>query len=53
MEKNKIEYKEALKKAQDLGIAETDPILGVEGWETATSILRDLINIHHGFKYIK
>ena len=39
MEKNKIEYKEALKKAQDLGIAETDPTLDVEGWDTATKLL--------------
>lgn len=39
MEKNKIEYKEALKKAQDLGIAETDPRLDVEGWDTATKLL--------------
>ncbi|WZL72928.1 homoserine dehydrogenase [Clostridiaceae bacterium 35-E11] len=32
-------YKEALKKAQDLGIAETDPTLDVEGWDTAAKLL--------------
>ena len=39
MENNKIEYTEALKKAQDLGIAETDPSLDVGGWDTATKLL--------------
>ncbi len=39
MENNKIEYPEALKKAQDLGIAETDPSLDVGGWDTATKLL--------------
>lgn len=39
METNKTEYKEALRKAQELGIAETDPTLDVEGWDTATKLL--------------
>lgn len=39
MEKNKIEYEEALKKAQELGIAEADPTLDVEGWDAATKLL--------------
>ena len=39
MENSKIEYPEALKKAQELGIAETDPTLDVEGWDTATKLL--------------
>jgi len=39
MEKEKVEYKEALEKAQKLGIAETDPTLDVEGWDTATKLL--------------
>lgn len=39
MEKNKITYLEALKKAQQLGIAETNPTLDVEGWDTATKLL--------------
>lgn len=39
METNKVEYVEALKKAQQLGIAETDPTLDVEGWDTAIKLL--------------
>lgn len=39
MENSKIEYSEALKKAQELGIAETDSSLDVEGWDTATKLL--------------
>ncbi|KPK89446.1 homoserine dehydrogenase, partial [bacterium SM23_31] len=30
-----IPYKEALKEAQKMGMAETDPTLDVEGWDTA------------------
>ncbi|MGI6698333.1 MAG: homoserine dehydrogenase [Clostridiales bacterium] len=32
-------YHEALKKAMEMGIAETDPTLDVEGWDTATKLL--------------
>jgi len=39
MEINGVEYKDALKRAQELGIAETDPSLDVEGWDTATKLL--------------
>lgn len=39
MESNHLEYTEALKKAQKMGIAETDPTLDVEGWDTATKLL--------------
>ncbi len=39
MESRGVAYKEALKKAQDLGIAESDPSLDVEGWDTATKLL--------------
>lgn len=39
MEDTKVEYSEALKKAQELGIAETNPSLDVEGWDTATKLL--------------
>ena len=39
MENNEITYLEALKKAQQLGIAETNPTLDVEGWDTATKLL--------------
>lgn len=39
MEKNSLEYSEALKKAQQMGIAETDPTLDIEGWDTATKLL--------------
>lgn len=39
MESEEIEYKEALKRAQKLGIAETDPSLDVEGFDTATKLL--------------
>lgn len=38
MEKAGICYKEALNDAQRLGIAETDPTLDVEGWDTATKL---------------
>lgn len=39
METNKTEYSEALKKAQDIGIAEKNPELDVDGWDTATKLL--------------
>jgi homoserine dehydrogenase len=39
MESEKIEYDEALKKAQELEIAEKDPTLDVEGFDTATKLL--------------
>lgn len=39
MEKNKISYKEALKKAQDIGIAETNPTLDVGGYDTAIKMI--------------
>lgn len=39
METYGVEYKDALKKAQELGIAETDPKLDVGGWDTATKLL--------------
>ncbi len=34
-----VTYDDALKKAMDLGIAETDPTLDVEGWDTAIKLL--------------
>jgi len=39
MANNGVSYKEALAKAQALGIAETDPRLDVEGWDTASKLL--------------
>ncbi len=39
MENNNVSYGEALRKAQELGIAETDPTLDVEGWDTASKLL--------------
>ena len=39
MEDGGVTYQEALKKAQELGIAETDPSLDVEGWDTGTKLL--------------
>jgi homoserine dehydrogenase len=39
MEANKVSYEEALAEAQELGIAETDPRLDVEGWDTASKLL--------------
>lgn len=39
MENTGCTYMEALKKAQQLGIAETDPTLDVEGWDTASKLL--------------
>ncbi len=39
MESKGVEYMEALKMAQKLGIAETNPSLDVDGWDTATKLL--------------
>lgn len=39
MEQSGCTYEQALKKAQDCGIAETDPSLDVEGWDTAGKLL--------------
>lgn len=39
MEDNGVTYLEALKKAQEQGIAETNPSLDVEGWDTASKLL--------------
>lgn len=39
MEKKDINYNEALKIAQELGIAETDPRLDVEGYDTAAKMI--------------
>lgn len=39
MEDHGCEYAEALKEAQDCGIAETNPSLDVEGWDTAGKLL--------------
>jgi homoserine dehydrogenase len=39
MENTGTTYMKALQKAQQLGIAETNPSLDVEGWDTATKLL--------------
>lgn len=39
MEDNGSSYLESLNKAQNQGIAETDPSLDVEGWDTASKLL--------------
>lgn len=39
MEKGKASYDQALLRAQKLRIAETDPYLDVEGWDTAIKLL--------------
>lgn len=39
MEDTGVTYQEALKKAQALGIAETNPAMDVEGWDTASKLL--------------
>lgn len=39
MEHKAVSYLEALKKAQELGIAEFDASLDVEGWDTASKLL--------------
>ena len=39
MENKGITYMKALKKAQMLGIAETNPTLDVEGFDTASKLL--------------
>ena len=39
MEDNSTTYLESLEKAKILGIAETDPSLDVEGWDTASKLL--------------
>lgn len=47
MEDSGQSYESALKKAQECGIAETDPTLDVEGWDTASKLLI-LTNVHMG-----
>ncbi|NLM43516.1 MAG: homoserine dehydrogenase [Clostridiales bacterium] len=47
MEEKAIDYQEALKTAQDLGIAETDPSYDIEGWDTAIKMLI-LVNVLMG-----
>lgn len=49
MEDTGVSYGEALKKAQECGIAETNPTLDVEGWDTATKLLI-LTNVHMGLE---
>ena len=49
MEVNNLSYKDALIKAQDLGIAEVNPNLDVEGYDTAIKILI-LANVLMGSK---
>lgn len=39
MEEHGCEYADALREAQSCGIAETDPTLDVEGWDTAGKLL--------------
>lgn len=39
MENNSITYEEALSKAQELGIAERNPSMDVDGWDTAIKLL--------------
>jgi homoserine dehydrogenase len=39
MEHSAMGYEDALREAQRLGIAETDPSLDVEGWDTASKLL--------------
>lgn len=39
METKGVSYKEALSEAQKLGIAEADPRLDIEGWDTAMKML--------------
>lgn len=39
MEENQVSYEEALKKAQEQGIAETNPSLDVQGYDTASKLL--------------
>lgn len=47
MEDSGCSYQEALKKARDAGIAETNPSLDVEGFDTATKLLI-LAKLHMG-----
>ncbi|HHY77752.1 MAG TPA: homoserine dehydrogenase [Clostridiales bacterium] len=47
MEEKGINYNEALKTAQDLGIAERDPSYDIEGWDTAIKMLI-LVNVLMG-----
>lgn len=39
MQNKGVTYLEALEKARELGIAETNPTLDVEGWDTASKLL--------------
>ncbi|SHI41409.1 homoserine dehydrogenase [Lutispora thermophila] len=47
MEAKSISFEEALKKAQESGIAEADPSLDIEGWDTAMKMLI-LVNVLMG-----
>ncbi len=38
MQKDKFTYETALREAQEMGIAETDPSLDVEGWDTRNKL---------------
>jgi len=42
-----IEFKDALKAAQDKGIAEPDPSLDIEGWDTAYKLLLITNSVFH------
>lgn len=39
MEEKEISYQQALQHAQEMGIAETNPAMDVEGWDTAIKLL--------------
>jgi homoserine dehydrogenase len=49
MERSGVHYKTALEKVQKIGIAETNPSLDVEGWDTAIKLLI-LTNVLMGTK---
>jgi len=49
MEESGCSYQEALRKAQEAGIAETNPTLDVEGFDTATKLLI-LAKLHMGIE---
>ncbi len=49
MEERGVNYEPALKKMQDAGIAERDPSLDVDGWDTAIKLLI-LSRVHMGVR---
>lgn len=56
MEENNLSFEESLKKAQALGIAESNPSLDIEGYDTATKLViiyNSILNDNKALKDVK